>query len=479
MSDKNPKILIIDNDVEICNLLKDFFDFIGYDSFFYTDCKKLLRELHNLEYDLMFVDLKLDSISGIEVLKKSKEIHPLSEVIIVTGFGSEETIFKSLHYGASSFIQKPISFSDIKVQTKEALAIHRFNTVTDRLKNSIRSNDATLLNHFDKIINLDKLSGFLNLTIDLDLLGLSILNGIAQILPGKYYSFFFYDEVNKEMAIYTSTHLSPKKTKSLENKVKDTFEKLINKKVSDTYNLRVSQIEVENNKGTRKSLKNLSNIFVPILIGNSVRGVLGISDDTVEIKDDTKDMLELVSMRVASVLANATLHHKAKLLAITDGLTGLLNHRAFDERLNQEFRRFRRYGSYLSLILADFDNLKTTNDTYGHPVGDEALKKVGETLQEMSRDSDVLARYGGDEFVILLPETNVENAINMAERIRLNVSKNAININENTITNSITMGISTAPQEGIKTSHDLLKSADKALYEAKRAGKNRVAVAKY
>ena len=121
---------------------------------------------------------------------------------------------------------------------------------------------------------------------------------------------------------------------------------------------------------------------------------------------------------MSHVLANATLHRDTKLLALTDGLTGLLNHRAFHDRLNQEYERFRRYGSHLSLIVADFDDLKKFNDTYGHPVGDEVLRMVGGILRETSRETDVLARYGGDEFVILLPQTNTSNARLMGERIR-------------------------------------------------------------
>ncbi len=105
MSLSKAKIFIVDNEKEICILFKDFFDFIGYESFYETDGEKILNELDTIDYDLIFVDLKLDTISGIEILKKSKIVHPLSEVIVVTGYGSEETVLKTLQYGASSYIQ--------------------------------------------------------------------------------------------------------------------------------------------------------------------------------------------------------------------------------------------------------------------------------------------------------------------------------------------------------------------------------------
>ncbi len=477
MLDEKPKILIVDNEIEICNLFKDFFDFIGYESLYETDGEKVLACLDTYDYDLLFVDLKLDTVSGIEILKKSKQIHPFSEVIVVTGFGSEETVLLTLHYGAASYIQKPISFSDIRVQTEEALATRRFNMMTDNLRKAISNEDPVLTSHFEKIINLDKLSKFLNLTIDIDMLGDSILNGVADILQGSYFSFFFFDKINREMVFYSREPITEPIVKSLENEIKDSFEKLTNKTVGSSYNVRVSRTSIISENNIRDNVNALTHVIVPILIENSICGVIGVSGCHGDITNDTEDILHLVSNRVSHVLSNATLHRDTKLLALTDGLTGLLNHRAFHDRLNQEYERFRRYGSNLSLIVADFDDLKKFNDNYGHPFGDEVLRMVGEILRETSRETDVLARYGGDEFVILLPQTNASNARLMGERIRKKIEDNHFEINGSLVSSSITMGIATVPQRGIDTPQDFLESADRALYRAKRAGKNRIAVA--
>ena len=130
MGSEDLKIYVVDNEIEICQLFKDFFDFMGYNSTFETNGKKFVEEIESKDYDVLFLDLKLDDISGIEILKESKKVHPISEVIVVTGFGSDETVLSSLKYGAMSYIQKPISFSGIKVQTDLAYSKRNFNVMT-------------------------------------------------------------------------------------------------------------------------------------------------------------------------------------------------------------------------------------------------------------------------------------------------------------------------------------------------------------
>lgn len=466
------KILIVDNEIEICNLFKDFFDFIGYSSTYETDGKKVLDQLETLEYDLLFVDLKLGNISGIEILKKSKQCHPVAEVIVVTGYGSEETVLKTLQYGAFSYIQKPLSFSDVRINADEALAKQRFNIKTDMLRKTLVSVDEKLHKHFETILNLENLSKFLNLTIDIDLLADSLLNGMANMIKGKYYLFFFHDEINKEMVIHSSIPVSKNMAMFLEKKIFTSYTRLTNREIENSYNLRVT-ISSDDDNG---SFEEPPCLFVPVLIEDSIRAIIGVSGFE-EPESEIEDIIKLIVKKASYALSNAAIHRNTKLLAITDGLTGLLNHRAFHDRMRQEYERFRRYGSNLSIIIADFDNLKIINDTYGHPVGDRVLRKVGEILREASRETDILARYGGDEFVMLLPQTNTHNALNVAERISKKICENPVIYQGKKINASVTMGLSTLSPDNKSSSSDLLESADRALYEAKRAGKNRIIVA--
>jgi len=475
MSTEIPKILIVDNELEICNLFKDFFDFIGYESSFETDGQIILDDLENREYDILFVDLKLPTISGIDILRKSKQVHPLSEVIVVTGFGSEETVLTTYQSGASSYIQKPISFSDIRIQTEQALSRRRFNIITHRLCEAV-SGDPVLKKHLEMMNHLERMSKFLSLTIDIDMLGDAILNGLASLLDTRYFTFLFYDKINSEIIVYSADPLSDKKVTALEAKTKNAFETFISKSILETFTVRISRSSQVDPALDDEIDENLPQLFVPILIDNTVKGVIGLVGFEEERRIHYQDIMHIVSGRSANVVANATIHRDTKMLALTDGLTGLLNHRAFHDRLRQEFERFRRYGVNLSLIVADFDNLKTVNDTYGHPVGDDVLRMVGEILRDASRETDILARYGGDEFVILLPQTSVSNARNMADRILIRIRNHVFHVQDNEFTSSLSMGIATVPHDGVNTPQDFLECADRALYEAKHGGKNQIVV---
>ncbi len=479
MNNEKPKILIVDNEIEICKIIRGFFDFIKYESMYETDGEKALDELKNIDYDILFVDLRLDKVSGIEILKKSKSVKPLSEVIVITGFGSDETILQTFQNGASAYIQKPISFTEIKIQTEEALARRRLNIKNEKIKNLIADTDSSMTKHFQDIIQIDKLYEFLNLTIDIDTLIDSILSGIAILVPDNYYSLLLSDNSNKEIAVFLRKNISKDVIDTIQSEIKKHFEKLTNTKIDDFYKVRVSVPTGPDDINEKKRIgkwdkKSFSNVFIPILIDNTISGMLGVSGNEIKDIEYVQDILRIVSKRISGVLKNAALHRNTKLLALTDGLTGLYNHRALIDRLKSEFERYRRYGSYLSLIVADFDNLKEINDTYGHPVGDEVIIMIGDILREASRDSDVLARYGGDEFVVLLPQTNSENALNMAERIRSKIEKYMFNVSDKQINCTISVGVATAPDKNIISSEDLLESADRALYKSKRSGKNRV-----
>ncbi len=161
-----------------------------------------------------------------------------------------------------------------------------------------------------------------------------------------------------------------------------------------------------------------------------------------------------------------------KLRELTDPLTKLPNREAYNERLYQEFKRFERYNSSLSLIIGDIDYFKKINDTHGHIAGDTALKETAHIMQSSSRATDFIARFGGEEFVIIMPETNISDATKATNKIRLAIQQNLIE--ENNISFKLTMSFGVASFSENDTTKSVLDRADKALYRAKEKGRNLV-----
>lgn len=169
------------------------------------------------------------------------------------------------------------------------------------------------------------------------------------------------------------------------------------------------------------------------------------------------------------VRENKRLFEEVQRLAITDGLTGLFNRRKLDEALDHEVERARRYGRPLSIIMLDMDGLKAINDTYGHPAGDAALKIIANVIRTETRQIDLPARFGGDEFVVLLPEVELESALKVAERISAQIRPTE----EDKDLFSISAGV-VQLSDCHSSADEFLRSADQALYRAKREGGRQV-----
>lgn len=218
-------------------------------------------------------------------------------------------------------------------------------------------------------------------------------------------------------------------------------------------------------------------IAVPLKIHKRTIGVLYLDD--FKPRQFAAEKLELLSVLTSFAtmsIDHARLHERTLQLACTDGLTGLYNHRQFKKIFAEEVARATRYSKPLSIILFDVDDFKKFNDTYGHPNGDIVLQEMAIMLKELLRDCDSLFRYGGEEFVTLLPETSLAEAAKVAERIRIFVETESPRfLTGITKTHGITVsvGVAALPDNGADTK-TLLKKVDDLMYQAKREGKNSV-----
>ncbi len=179
------------------------------------------------------------------------------------------------------------------------------------------------------------------------------------------------------------------------------------------------------------------------------------------------DVTEIATNRLQLQRANHQLH----IISRTDGLTGLLNRKTWEEILQHEFKRFARYGHTCSLLMFDIDHFKRVNDTYGHPAGDEVIRQTAAVVRKCIRDIDVAGRYGGEEFAVILTDTDAQGALIVAERLRKQVEANTVYYEDHVIHFTISIGIAEVHSRMSEPTL-WIDSADRGLYRAKRAGRN-------
>jgi diguanylate cyclase (GGDEF)-like protein/putative nucleotidyltransferase with HDIG domain len=195
----------------------------------------------------------------------------------------------------------------------------------------------------------------------------------------------------------------------------------------------------------------------------------GLAHSSIVNRELTCYKAKLTREILTSHLTNASLYHQARLTSLTDVLTGVGSRRLLEKKLEVECARSKRYKRPFSVAILDLDNFKSINDVFGHATGDNALKKLAECMNSQKRIPDILARYGGDEFVILMPETEANDAKTFMERIRAKIQE--IQVQEN-ISMTISCGVAQSKPDFSDSSSDVIRRADLALYEAKSAGRN-------
>ncbi|MFH1198901.1 MAG: GGDEF domain-containing protein [Candidatus Omnitrophota bacterium] len=208
---------------------------------------------------------------------------------------------------------------------------------------------------------------------------------------------------------------------------------------------------------------------LPLTIDEDITGYLKAS----RVTDRAKEKFDILTQQFILGFRRAALYKKVQELAITDSLTGVFSRRYLLERLGEEFARARKFKYKFCFLMIDIDNFKDYNDRYGHLVGDAVLREVAIEIKENVRQVDLVGRYGGEEFSVILTETDVAGAAVVAERIRKAIQAQEIKVYDELLKVTISIGISVFP-DSAQAALGLIDSADQALYQAKRAGRNQV-----
>ncbi len=288
---------------------------------------------------------------------------------------------------------------------------------------------------------------------------------------------FEYAELNEEKSKLTEDNQSLEKevneTIALYNLTKDICKTLEEEKIFTIFKERISDYLDSGecqflSKDADLSLYKGSAVF-PLVIQQDVAGYLAVSG----ITDKDKERFQILAQQFLIGFKRAILYKKMQELSITDSLTRLFSRRHFLERFKEELRRSKKFKYKSSFLMVDIDKFKDFNDKYGHLVGDAILREVSKTIKETIRQIDFVGRYGGEELSIILVETDKEQACFAAERLRKAIESKNIKVYDEELKVTVSIGISTFSDDG-STLEALIERADKALYLAKEAGRNRV-----
>ena len=306
------------------------------------------------------------------------------------------------------------------------------------------------------------------------------VENIPNLVGVRFASLYILDETNNILHLQKYNHpfLINKIVSLNQNPPSPMVMAVRSKKLIQTRNIDTHKKPIirKSQRAFAENYKTNNCIIAPLICQERVVGVLNLADkiegDSFSCEDIA--LIELFSQLAGASIGNIKLFERIQRQATTDGLTGLANHKTFYETLEKELWRSRRYGGQISLIMVDIDNLKKINDAYGHRAGDRIIKQISKKIKEHIRQIDTPARYGGDEFAVILPNTSLTDAVVVAERMVDAVATSPVTWKKEQISLSISVGLGQYDAE--TTPEDITSRSDQALYTAKQAGKNTVRI---
>lgn len=316
--------------------------------------------------------------------------------------------------------------------------------------------------------------------LDIEQIADVCINNIPKLIGVRFASLYILDETNTILLLQKHNHpflinkmvsLNQNPPSSMVMALKSKM--LIHVQDIDTHKTPVIR---KSQRAFAKNYQTKNCIIAPLICQDKVVGVLNLADKIGGdgFSSDDVALVELLSQLVGASVGNIKLFEEIQRQATTDGMTGLANHRTFYRTLEKELLRMRRYGGKISLIMVDIDNLKKINDTHGHHAGDKVIREISEKIKQCIRQVDTAARYGGDEFAVILPNTALADALVAAERMVGSVSELPMTWQKEQIPLSVSVGVGEYDAES--SPEDVTSRSDQALYMAKQAGKNTVKI---
>lgn len=351
----------------------------------------------------------------------------------------------------------------------------KYSQILEQKNREIEVTNRELKSHVKELSALFQLNQAMISTLDLNVLFDRILQVLGDLLQCSDFVLLLYNPGVDELEIRKTVGIDSERINGVTFRLDEGITGLAAKTQKLLY---IHDLAADNRSLDYKTglLGAGSLVSVPLAVKNRLVGVLNLHKEYTDgFTEAELKMVQAVANQAAIAVENARLYERARDLSNTDELTNLANRRHFQEILKRETAHARRYHLPLSLIMADIDHFKKFNDIHGHLIGDTVLKKVAALLLQNTRGIDLVGRFGGEEFIILLPKTDKEGAVDAAEKLRQRMAEETFVISDHAGPLTLSLGIAEFPKDS-NDIYELIDLADRALYQAKESGRNRVAV---
>ncbi|HEX4951629.1 MAG TPA: diguanylate cyclase [Blastocatellia bacterium] len=475
------KVLIAEDDMVSGMVLERTLQRWGYDVIKTKNGTEAWELFQQEPVSLVITDWEMPGLSGLELCRCIRQFthEHYTYIILLSSKSQKIELVEGMNAGADDFITKPFDNSELQVRLcagERILALE--HSLTERQK-EIQAANKSLEQSVQRQHLINQLLGSLTSSLDFEVLLQSAVEPLQALFHvSRAVVRLVHNETQTLRIVAERCAVAVPPLGAISYPIEPVIDGEEADRSSSCNYSDLAQIASQENNSLLQTLVEehqvKSLLTEPLFIQGMWFGDLSLQqcDQQRVWTDDEIRLLQTIAQQISVVAVNSELHRKVQEQSVRDGLTGLFNRRYFDESLAIEFERASRYSQPLTLVMLDLDYLKKINDEMGHLAGDLAIKQMGEVLLKQSRRVDIATRYGGEEFIVILPQTPLSGGKTAGEYWRLAINNCFVGSHQL----SASIGVASFPEHA-NSPHELIQAADVALYRAKKEGRNRVCAA--
>jgi len=477
---KAPRVLIADDSPVVIRMIETMLSGAGLEVVVAHDGLEAIEKAVTEDVSLVILDVMMPRMNGYQAcrLLKSEPSTKMLPVVILTSKDQAGDRFWGLETGADYYITKDSEPQRILDLVRKILGngnlqrpprrdagktvdiLSRVNELLDR-----KLYEATILGEIGKVARS---------LVHFDDTFTSVMGIVSRVVDFTVGAMAFVDADDLDVVMMVNHPAAPAVIEEHKTKMMEAIAR--ERKSVPFLRTTARRLEARGTESTATQETALGGFAAfPLMTSNRLSGLLALGGKTLaRLSPETETFLGQVANQAQIVVENSRLFERIRNLSIRDSLTELYNHRHSMALVSNEFERVGRYQDFLSVLMVDIDNFKQFNDDHGHQAGDAVLRDTARLLKDALRTVDSIGRYGGEEFVAILPHTGYDEAHRTGERLRRAVEEHTYRYGDKRLKVTVSLGVATFPSEPVDTPGALIREADRALYRAKEAGRNRV-----